>query len=358
MKNLDLQNEIIIRDMEEVYRAPNINWSIISNATFYISGAAGMLASYFVFYLIYLNEIHGYSIKIYANIRNKDKAYNRYGELLNKPYFQLVAENSLINDIKDVNYIIHAASLASPQYFGKMPVETLIPNVVGTYELLEAARKMDCFKGFLFFSSGSVYGNVGAIAEGISEEVQGTLNFLDNGNSYAEGKRCGEALCHAYASEYNVRTLSVRIHHSYGPTMDIENDKRAFSEFVRNVTEGKNIVLKSNGRAKRAFCYLTDAIKGLFTTLLYGNSGEVYNMGNPLQYYEIGEIAEKLVKLSQNEKIKVVCEERRDEGYKLSPESNSRVVPTNIDKLKSLGWSPTVGIEEGFLRVIEYFKVD
>lgn len=337
-----LSNKIINDDMR------NIHLSLkkperLKNSSFYITGAAGMLASYFTYYLLFLNETYDYNIKIFAGIRSREKAEKRFGQYMDKSYFTLITDdvNHEVPLSCSVDYAIHAASPASPQYYGSNPVETILPNVIGTYYLLEYARRVSA-KGFMFFSSGSVYGSLNVPAR---EDISGTMNFLNSGNSYGEAKRCGEALCHAYYSEYGIPVKSVRIYHSYGSTMDIWNDKRVFSEFVNNVLKGEDIVLKSDGSAKRAFCYISDAVWAMYTVLLDGADGEAYNLCNVHEWLSMKELAEIL---------KVIHRARHDAGYKLSPERHE--YPADVAKIVALGWYPTISTEECFRRVLESFR--
>lgn len=348
-----LENEIILSDMEEIFLTRN-SWADITSSSFYITGASGMIASYMVMYLIYLNERRYYNIQIFAGIRNRQKAISKFGDYCSRPYFHIIEDDvvATVNPIIKADYVVHAASLASPQFYGKMPVETMLPNVVGTYNLLEWS-KIQTIKGFLFFSSGSVYGSVKDV-DVITEDNAGPLQFLSNGNSYGESKRCGEALCHAYASEYKVPTRSARIHHTYGPTMDIVNDKRVFSEFVSNVVNNQDIVLKSDGKAHRAFCYITDTLSALFAILLNGENGESYNIANDNEYISVRELAEIIVKLSNDKSIKVKVQTRNEDGYCPSPEN--RLLPVCVDKTRKLGWQPKISVSEGFYRVIYYYQ--
>ena len=358
MRSLILTNPIISRDMEQIFNS-HIEWDRMRNSKIYVEGAAGMIASYLVCFLVYLNERYRYNIQIYAAVRNKGKAILRFGNYVNKEYLHVI-EKDAVNEVTlkatDIDYIIHAASLASPQYYNRMPVETALPNVIGTYELLKFGMKQKQLKNFCFFSSGSVYGSVKGI-NSIKEQDVGCIDFLDNGNCYGESKRCGEMLCHAYMSEYGVPTTSIRIHHTYGPTMDLENDQRAFAEFVKNVIDGKNIVLKSDGSAKRAFCYITDTLTAIFTILLDGKPGESYNVGNPEEYYSIREVAETIVRLRPQMHLGVIREERNDKGYRVSPEEDNKFVPVDITKIRQLGWIPQITTREGFDRVIGYFEL-
>lgn len=347
-----LKNNIILEDMDQIY-ASRENWKELKNKKIYVTGAAGMIASYCVMFFIYLNEIHDFHIHIYAGCRSIEKTKKRFGIYLEKDYFHVLQKDVIAPldiDVK-LDYILHAASFASPQFYGKMPVETMLPNVIGMYHLLEYAKEQKV-DGFLFFSSGSVYGSIHNV-ESITESNTGTMDFLALGNMYGESKRCGEALGVSYFREYDVPVKSARIQHTYGPTLDIYGDKRVFSEFVNNIVNNQNIVLKSDGKAKRSFCYISDTVSALMRILLDGENGETYNIGNDQGYLSIGELADLLVNLFPEKKLQVIYEKREDAGYSSSPEQ--RTIPVSVDKLKALGWNAKCSVQQGFYRTIQYF---
>jgi nucleoside-diphosphate-sugar epimerase len=130
--------------------------------------------------------------------------------------------------------------------------------------------------------------------------------------------------------------------------MDL-NDGRVFADFVRNIVNNEDIVMKSDGNASRAFCYLSDAAIAFFKILLYGKNGEAYNMANPAQEVTILELAEKLVSLFPEKHLKVVRQERVGDNYLVSSSTHASML---IKKLQSLNWQPSIVIEEGFRRTI------
>ncbi len=346
-----LENKIIIDDCKTIGANIN-NIDRLKRKNIYITGAAGMLASYLTYFLCYLNDTYQAEIGIYANIRKPEKAIKTFGNICNRKYFHIVQSNVIepVTTVDKYDFIVHAASLASPQYYGKSPVEVITPNMMGTYQLLEYARKAGV-EGALFFSSGSVYGD-GDHLPITDEDTLGHLDYLQVGNMYGESKRCGEMLCKAYSQEYSVHVNSVRIFHTYAPTMDINNDKRVFSEFVKNVVYGEDIVMKSDGTSKRAFCYITDAVEALIRILLSDTSGECYNMGNPNEFISIRQLAETLCRLS-GDRCKVVYEPRTDKGYSAATVTSQNF---SVEKLIQMGWRPKVGVEDGFRRCIQYQK--
>ena len=358
MQGIDLSSPILTEDMEHIF-ASRRHWDEFRGCGIYISGAGGMIGSYLSTFLCYLNETRRFCIEIYAGIRSAPKAHARFGALLEKPYFHVVSgdvtepfDKALTGGAR-LDYVIHAASPASPQFYGSNPVETLLPNVTGTHQLLDIARK-EGVKALLFISSGSVYGDVSG-KEAVDEGSVGQLDFLYGGNVYAEAKRCGEALCKAYSTEYGVPAKMARVCHCYGPTMDFEGDKRVFSEFVKNIVRGEDIEMKSSGEAKRPFCYMSDMISGLLYILLDGESGEPYNVANCREFVSIRKLANTLAALYSREGIKVVlCTRESSPGY--LPQKDAISTCPSTAKLERLGWKPAVSLEEGFSRTVEYIR--
>jgi UDP-glucuronate decarboxylase len=347
-------NNIVCEDMQFIYNS-GIDWGLFKNSAILISGATGMLPSYMTTFLLYLCERHPeYNIKVIALARNKEKAYKRFTEYFDKDYFHLiltdVCEPVIIE--QKVDYIIHAASFASPQYYGVDPVGTLLPNILGTYQLLQLSQQHNV-KGFLFFSSGEIYGQV-FDKDSISESDYGYLDPVNIRSCYGESKRMGENICKSYQHQYGIPAKIVRIFHTYGPTMDIENDNRVFAEFVSDIVHNRDIVMKSDGTPVRPFCYITDAIVAFFMVLLNGNPGEAYNVSNSECLISMRDLAETLVSIFPEKQLKVIRKDREKSNvYIENTKPNTAVA--NCNKIKELGWTPKYNIYEGFKRTIESF---
>ena len=155
-----------------------------------------MLPSYMVETLLYLNEKRDYHITVIALVRNIEKAKKVFAEYEGNPNL-----NYLVQDVTkpvhyngDVHYIVHAASQAAPSYYGVDPVGTFTANTIGTLNLLELAREKQV-EGFLYFSTGAVYGDVEGEKVLLDENMAGNVNTLDVRNCYGESKRAGETAC-------------------------------------------------------------------------------------------------------------------------------------------------------------------
>lgn len=349
-------NRIIWEDMENVYLRSD-NWDWLRGKRVLITGAYGMVASYIVFFLIYLNETHpNINIDILAVGRSEEKLRIRYGKYYDRPYFCRVSQDicAPVNIEGKVDYIFHAASYASSNFYSIAPVETLLPNTIGTHYLLELAREKTA-KGLLFFSSGEIYGKVANTDKFITEQDVGMVDPMELRSCYAESKRMGEAMCKAWHHEYGVPTMVVRLGHTYGPTMDLQNDPRVFAEFVKNVINGQNIVMKSDGMTTRGFCYLADALDAFFRVLRKGTPGEAYNLFNDQSVLSIKELAQILAEFYPQKRIKVV-QTKRESGseYIESPIKNTPFI--NSDKMRSLGWESKFDAKAGFFRTVKSFE--
>jgi UDP-glucuronate decarboxylase len=329
------------------------SWEKLRGKTILISGANGFLPAYMVEVLFALNNLNpSYKIKVVCLVRNQVKAKERFKHLLDNPLMEII-EHDVCFEFKytsKIDFIVHAASQASPKFYKTDPVGTLNANVFGTSNLIKLAQEHKV-ESFLYFSSGEVYGEVEESKIPIKEDTFGYLNPAIVRSCYAESKRMGENICVSYFSQHNVKAKIVRPFHTYGPGMSLD-DGRVFADFVSNIVHKQNITLNSDGSAKRAFCYLTDATIAFFTVLLNGQDGEVYNVGNPGQEYSILELANILVDLYMEFNLKVILNKELNPNYLKS--SITRNSP-NIDKLKKLNWQPKTSVSEGFSRTISSF---
>ncbi|MEG4343159.1 NAD-dependent epimerase/dehydratase family protein [Microcoleus sp. A003_D6] len=348
-----MKHLIIQEDLENILAA-NLPWNNLAGKTVLISGANGFLPAYIVEALLFLNEYTSQEkTKIIALVRNKKKFLNRFSMYQERKELNLIVQDvcsPILIDNK-VDYIIHAASQASPKYYGKDPVGTLSANVIGTYNLLNLAKD-NPVENFLFFSSGEVYGEVQSSQIPTKESDYGYVDPTKVRSCYAESKRMGETMCVSWCHQYGIPTKIVRPFHTYGPGMSLD-DGRVYADFIANIVNNTDIVMKSDGSAIRAFCYLADAIQGFLTVLLKGEDGQAYNVGNDRGEASILDLANRLVSLFPEKRLKVVKQEvTQPPGYLRS--NILRNCP-DISKVRGLGWEPTTSVEEGFHRTIRSF---
>jgi UDP-glucuronate decarboxylase len=348
-------NVIIQEDLRTIYNS-DIDWSKFFNSTILITGANGFLPAYLVESLLYLNFIDPKNnVKVICLVRSIENAESRFID-----YKECTNLEFIVQDVSDsikltekVDYVIHAASQASPKFYGIDPVGTLKANVLGTMNLLNLAKE-NKIKSFLYFSSGEVYGELDSEHIPIKENTFGYINPTNVRSCYAESKRMGENICVSYHHQYGVSAKIVRPFHTYGPKMKLD-DGRVYADFVSDILKNQDICMKSDGSARRAFCYLTDATIGFFKILLNGENGEAYNMGNPNEEYSILELAEALTNIYPQKALKVIKQlNKENNNYLKSPLSRNS---PNIDKMNGLKWNPLVSVKEGFKRTIESYKI-
>lgn len=331
----------------------NIDWELLRGSTVLVTGATGMLASYVVYTLMYLNQHSNLNVRVIALVRNKAKAIQKFGDFHDSDRFRLVVQDICDPlDIADnVDYIVHAAGNASPKYILSDPVGIIKANTLGTMNVLEFARRK-AVRNLLFTSTREVYGQMPECTTMILESDYGASSWHELRACYPESKRLAETMLEGYRYQYDIPYTLARIAHSYGPGMNIDNDGRVMSDFISNVVNHRDIVLKSDGSAIRAFCYISDAVSGIFTILLHGENGEAYNIANESEPMKIRDVANELVELFPERRLKVVFDipSQQSAGY-----SKIKRVKLDTRKLEELGWVCEVGLLEGMRRTVESF---
>lgn len=345
-------HRIITEDVTAI-AAADLPWNRLAGKPVLITGAAGFLPSYLVETLLHLNDTRAFNCRVVGLVRNLEKARSRFAHHANRHDLRLVEGDvaSAQNWPEPAAFIIHAASQASPKFYGPDPVGTFNANVLGTHQLLEQARTWRS-EGFLFVSSGEIYGRVAPEHVPTKETDYGWLETTDSRSCYAEGKRAAETLGVSHAKQFGTPFVIARPFHTYGPGMSLD-DGRVYADLVRDVLQGRDLVLHSDGKAVRAFCYLADAVAGLFTVLLKGVSGTAYNVGNPAGALSIRALADLLAGLGSGSPLKVSHAGQPATGYLPSP------IPVNVPdvtRLRSLGWQPQWAPREGFERTLASFR--
>lgn len=347
---VDYKNIIVQEDFGQIYNV-DLDWKKFNNTTILITGAAGMLATYISYFLLYLKEEKGIDLRLLALCRTKSKAENIFKMYLNKPYFNLLLQDVCepIQYEGNIDYIFHLAGNASPHFINTDPVGIVKSNMIGTFNILEFAKNNNT-KKVIFASTREVYGK-NETEESLTEKSFGTIDPLENRSCYPESKRAAETIFRSYFLQYGINFNSLRIAHSYGPGMNLHSDGRVMADLMGNVVDGKDIELKSTGEALRAFCYITDAVTGIFYAALKGEPGEAYNLANEKEEISIRDLAQMLVSLRKDKDLKVVFNiPDTNIGY-----CNYKRVGLNTNKLEKLGWQPNVSLKEGCQRTIQSF---
>lgn len=248
-----------------------------------------------------------------------------------------------------IDYIFHLASPASPnkkseRSYINHPIETLLVNSIGTYNLLELAKKNSA--KFLYVSSSEIYGDPAVSPQ--DEKYFGNVNPNGVRSVYDEGKRFGEAITMGYVRKFDLDARIIRIFNTFGPKMQID-DGRVVSNFINQAIKNEKITIYGEGSQTRSFCFVSDMVNGLKLAMFSQNSkGEVFNLGNPDER-TIKELA-ALIKEMTGSSSEIV--------YESLPEDDPKSRKPNIDKARQLlNWQPLVELNEGLKKTIKYFKM-
>ena len=321
----------------------------LKNKTFFITGCNGLICSALVDLLIIVNEKRNLDLRIFLASRNIEKTIDRFS--VNEKSFLIPFEYDATSEFsvsEKIDYFIHGASNATPEKFGKYPVETLNANVFGIEQILKNAMKSK--SRVLYISSSEVYGFLDGQMAPIKENQYGFIDILNPRSSYSVGKRAAESLCASYRAEYGIDFVVARPGHIYGPTASM-NDNRVSSQFMFDAAFGRNLVLKSKGDQVRSYCYCLDCAMALLTILLLGKSGEAYNISNSSSICSIREMAHFFAKAANVEVIFDLPTEA--ERLNFNPMLNSSL---DSSRLESIGFKPLFSVEEGFFHSISIIK--
>lgn len=330
--------------------AQSIDTKALDGQTILITGATGLIGSAIVDVLLWKNRNEKSNIKIYAASRSPQKIDVRF-EGYDKTDGLFAVRYDACEAVKfefHSDYIIHAASNASPDAYIKYPVDTMLSNVLGMNELLKYAIHQKTRKA-IYVSSSEVYG-VKLRETPIEEEDYGRIDILNPRASYSVGKQATETLCVSYAHQFGCDISIVRPGHIYGPTA-IESDQRASSAFARLAADKRDIVMKSPGKQIRSYCHCLDCATAILTVLLYGKNAEAYNISNKNSIITIHQMAELL---AQYGGVSIKNEfPSNDDIAAFNPMENSSLDST---KLEGLGWKGIFSAEEGLSSTVEILR--
>lgn len=279
-------------------------------------------------------------------VRDIDKASSLFGQNDNVFFVEHdFATNNALEITGDVDYVIHCACPTESRFMKEHPVETIDTIVNGTRTMLDLAKEKAA-KGIVYVSSLEVYGTTHDDSKAITEDMQGYVDPMAARSSYPMGKRMAEAMCHAYAAEYDVPVSIARLTQTFGPGVDMQKDNRVFAQFARSAKEDKDIVLHTLGGSKKPYLHTYDAVSAITVLLKNGSKGVAYNVANEDTYISIKEMAE-FVRETYNTDIAVRIELKDDGVY--PPETHLRLDTTAI---RSLGWRPLHGLKDMFDAII------
>ena len=344
---------VLIDDFKRIADS-DLPFEEIRNRSFLITGATGLIGSLLVRALLYCDKVHKLNLTIYALVRNVEKAKGIFGE--DTPALAYIVADLAGDDIRgdfDCDYVIHAAAVTTSKLMVSDPVGTIRTAIDGTEKLLKLAVEKQA-RSFVYISSMEVYGQ--PKTEGKTAEKD--LGYIDIGNvrsCYPEGKRMCECLCNAYASQYGLNVKSARLAQTFGAGI-LPSENRVFAQFARSAMNGEDIVLHTTGESEGNYVYTADAVRAILMLLVKGASGEAYNIANEESHTTIRRMAELVADRIAGNSIRVVLDIPEDAsslGY--APPVKMWL---DASKMRGLGWTPTVGLEEAYRRMISWMETE
>lgn len=355
---------VVDEDLADLGTQLTSELSELSGRRLLITGGAGFLGYYLVQAITHWNARERSApiqLVVHDNfIRGVPGWLERLDGTANLTITRRDATSPLPADVGPFDYLIHAASIASPTYYRRYPLETLDANVLGLRVLLDYCRDLHAAghppRGILYFSSSEIYGDPPAHAIPTPETYPGQVSSTGPRACYDESKRFGETLCVTYARQFGVPVTIVRPFNNFGPGL-AAGDRRVIPDFARDVLAGKDIELLSDGRATRTFCYVADAVAGYYKLLVHGQRGEAYNVGSAGPEITIGELANRIAALARNVfayqgSVRHGASEDRD----YLTDNPQRRAPVITKAWRDVGYAPRVGLDEGLMRSLLWYR--
>lgn len=293
--------------------------------------------------------------KIYVTGRNYQKLEATFDSFVDSRLvlFAHNASQPLPNEIKDVDYIFHAAGPMERDVVLNKPVDVILPNIIGTINCMEFLKEQEKTTGkkgrLVVFSSVTVYNNPTNEDYVATENITKYASMLDAQTAcYSESKRMVEVIARAYSKQYNVDSVIARFSTVYGYTKNVPNT--AFYEFINKAIVGEEIIVNSDAAPRRDNIYVDDAIEGLICIAQKGLTTEAYNIssgGNLGNYAAVDEIAQTVAHIASQGSVVT---------YKSKGNERMAGLMLNNEKLKKLGWNVHYSLNEGIKETIANFK--
>ena len=338
MKNfLDSDINIIIKNTKRLH-------NYFKGKKILLTGGNGFLGNYFIELFKKYNKIQDDSVDLTVlDITFKKNIITKNIKLIKKD----VSKPFTLNKKFDV--IIHAAGIASPYYYRQKPLETIEVTIQGIKNCLQLAKKNKA--KLIYFSTSEIYGDPTAKAVPTNENYNGNVTSLGPRSCYDESKRLGETYCYIYNNYFNVHTNIIRPFNVYGPGMK-QKDYRIFPNFISNILNKKKLKIYGSGKQTRTYCYITDAIEGFLRVIVYGKSGEAYNIGNHKPEISVNNIIKIFKKIHNNDvNAKII---KYPKSY---PEDEPQRRCPDLSKAKKhLKYNPKINLEIGLKKYLDWAK--
>ncbi len=332
-------------DISEIVEGFRDSAQALSGKRLLITGGRGFLGRYFTRAVVELNARvleKPCEVLVLDSLITAGKDGSKEETL---PHVRFVQHDIIqpFTDTGHIDYILHAAGIASPFYYRAYPLKTLEVATTGTKHVLDLAKKHRART--LFFSSSEIYGDPDPRFVPIQESYRGNVSCQGPRACYDESKRLGETLCYIYHQESGVSVSTVRPFNVYGPGMQ-ESDYRVLPNFASRIKGGLPVNIYGDGSQTRTFCYISDAIVGFLLALVKGVPGEAYNIGNPVPEVSMLDLAKAMEK-ALGKPINYVLSQYPDSYPADEPQ---RRCPDIRKARLQLGYEPRIDLHEGLKR--------
>ena len=302
-----------------------------------VTGGAGFIGSHLCARLLE----DGHSVLCVDNLLTGSE--QNIESLRNNPRFTFLEKDVTQSFSFEAEAIYHLASPASPVGYMEHPIETIMVNSLGTYQMLEQARKQKAL--FLFSSTSEAYGD--PLVHPQREDYWGNVNPVGPRACYDESKRLGETLTMEFYRQFQVNARIVRIFNTYGPNSQAD-DGRMIPNFITQALQNEPLTIYGDGSITRSICYVSDLVEGLLLALFKPfTAGEIFNLGNT-EEHTVLEFAQTIIRLCQSSSTIIFEPGRIDDPERRRPD---------ISKAQQvLGWQHNVILEDGLKRTIKWFS--
>lgn len=323
-----------------------------NHSTILVTGATGLIGSLIVKSILYANQTLNSQITVLASVRNLEKARETFIDFSDEK-LKFVTDSLLqpLHIEQEIDFIVHTASITASKEMVENPTGVLLTAFESTKNLLDYVKKHPSCR-MVYISSMEYYGQVIDDYTNVTEDKLGYIDLSKPRSCYPESKRVSEALCNAYATQYNLNVCSARLAQTFGAGVPLA-DNRVFAQFAKSAIKKTDIILHTKGQSEGNYCYTADAVYGIFILLQKGEKGQSYNVAR--NHSTILNMAKMVAETIGNNEIKAevhIPENLNSLGY--APDVKLKL---NSDKLRNLGWKPTVDLEHMFKRMINSWEL-
>ncbi len=355
-------HDIVKEDVRHIQICAAEEFRSLSGGHVLLTGAGGFLGYYLILSILDWNDKHPKSsIKLTALSRFRSGVPEWLKNLGHRKDFSIISSDITKNSFRGTyEYIIHAASFASPIMYRKYPIETMNANVLGLYALLDNLvkrnNKKKALKNLLYFSSSEIYGDPTNGNIPTPETYRGNVSCTGPRACYDESKRFCETLCVNYVRIHALPLAIARPFNNYGPGMKI-TDGRVIADFARNIIHNEDIVIYSNGSPSRTFCYIADAIIGYIKILARGRAGEAYNIGVSEPEITVSTLAKKMVRIGKKHfQYTGIVKQSVSAEREYLTDNPQRRCPSIAKAKRELRYNPSITLEDGLYRSLLWYK--